>query len=67
MPNIQKNDPLTPTLHFRYKEIRKPEILLNMYMPPELKLQQLWQDTSTGVQEWRDVPRVPYTASDTDL
>ena len=56
---------LLPTATFRYKEVKPQELLLDTIMPPEFKLQQLHVDNQTGDFEWRDIPMVPYGASDT--
>ena len=56
---------LLPTSTFRYKEVKAQELLLDTIMPPEFKLQQLHVDNQNGDFEWRDIPMVPYGASDT--
>ncbi len=56
---------LLPTATFRYKEVKPSEVLLDTILPPEFKLQQLHVDNRTGDFEWKDIPMVPYGASDT--
>lgn len=56
---------LSPTATFRYKEVKPQELLLDTILPPEFKLQQLHVDNQSGDFEWKDIPMVPYGASDT--